>query len=177
MDCWPESNVFFKNGVTYLKSELLHYKCNRYKSVLFVDFHVSMLKIMLPSEFLKLSRLYEIVIITCPELRPLALFYFKYFNNVVAVFDLGKSVSDILCELIVIRSGERSVCPVISGSYLTKREAYLLESFLNGKSVYRLARELSVSCKTIYNQRSFMSKKMMVKNLEHLIMPFNLIRT
>ncbi|MBH2712869.1 hypothetical protein I5L07_21820 [Serratia marcescens] len=165
-----QANIFFNTGVEMLKNELILHGNERFKYAIFIDFNKYILRELLPDRFLKITSSHEVVIITSPQLRALALYYIKNIKNVIAVIDANKPLSDILNELLPItHNEEHSTSNIQSGSYLTSKEIFLLTSLLNGKPAYRLARDLSRSRKTIYSHKVNLSRKLKVKKLEHLI--------
>ncbi|RPH29646.1 hypothetical protein EHN07_05445 [Buttiauxella warmboldiae] len=135
-------NYYFLAGVSGISEGIRESGC--YIDFAFYQFERYAMCHFLSIRFLHSCLLKNSVLIASDELLPLALHYLKNTGYVIAVFRTSNTVNEIIAELsapgedLKHRQSERWSCK----RALTAREVFLLDLFINGYSIQRIAYSL-----------------------------------
>lgn len=108
----------------------------------------------------------KIVIISHHQFLPLAGYYKRKNNNIIAIFEESESLKlmDVLCLGWSIEQPKNR----FEMSCLTEGEFISLRYALNGVSIQEQARSMGVCTKTVFSYRDKIVKKLKVRKLAHL---------
>lgn len=107
---------------------------------------------------------YNIVIIYDTNQQPLAEYYVKKFNDVLAAFPK----KDCIQKIKYILKHKKVASKEATCAHLTDREFESLLMYVNGYTAINHARKINVSVKTIYTHRKHLSMKMGVRKISDL---------
>lgn len=164
---WPDTNRYFYEGVMgYFNSAKAHPEKLK---VVFVDFQLSNLPILLGQDWLVYSIRHRIILVTDSYLLPLANYYKGLFHQIDAVIQSKGSPEDFFNQIEHVISGKK-ITPS-SKSRLSSREICLLRALTRGVTVRDIAHRLQLSPKTVYAMRHNMLGKMGLNKMSDIYMP------
>ena len=162
-------DYYFSAGVSAVKDRIRQAGCCIDYS--FIQFESLKNLNLLSENDLQKHPIKNIVIVSSSMLLPLALYYQKNTDHVLAVFKDTFPVGKVIAEL--------SMSAVYLNNYqskrwcghptLTSREVALLNLFVSGYSISQLAVELSIPVKTVYSRLEYIKNKMRVRRLRNII--------
>lgn len=159
---------FFFAGVSGIRDILRREERDHFYS--FIQFEKMAAGDFLSKKFLSDSLAEKTILISCNELLPLALYYMKRTERVVAVFNKHSKVDDIIAELLA-PEGELKYRQSKRWRYqsvLTEQEVFLCDLFLTGYSVRQIARMLNLPVRTVYSRINEVKHKMKIRKLHKL---------
>lgn len=165
---WPADDNYFGNGVmgiidslnsSFLQHDKQNYFFIKLTGSLLLNF-MSLFPLLGKSDK-------KIIIISNPQLMPLALFYYQEFENVIAVFEKNTPVNSIINQLQKEQTN-RSMGRKLE--VLDRNDVFLLKCFLNGCSL-KLVQELyKRQPSTIFGWKKKLACKLNVRKLGHLLL-------
>ncbi|WP_421509819.1 hypothetical protein [Erwinia rhapontici] len=155
---WPTDDIYFSNGANIFIHEWCH-KQQCINNYVIVDFRIQLLKKLYTTNWISLFKGHKIIIISDKNLLPLANYYFKHFNCVVAVIESKKALPSLMCFL---NNGLLKPKPRVC---FTDREYLIIKYFMKDHSIINQANMLDVNIKTIYAFRHLAAKKMKLNRL------------
>lgn len=164
---WPRNDVYFHYGISRL--------CNQkdinidFRGYLFINLNGNNLKkFMREISYFGSSKL---IIFSTPTLMPLALFWLRESDRVLAVFDIFSSINNIQIGLIShITNKKRVTGDLDSSKYLSHREVILLNLYIEGVKNHNIQKYLNCGYKTLNSRKLALTKKFRVRKLERLVL-------
>lgn len=158
MFSWPTSDIYFGYG-TFLLNQMLNIK-DTSTHYFFVNLTRQTLRQAL-NEFPRMEWR-NIVIISTPELIPLARYWLSAYHRTSAVFESTCSLETVIHELrLQFGTGNQIVCiKSRQRNVLNQRDVSLLRYFLDGGNVMPLGKKYQRSYQTIYRWRAEIFRKL-----------------
>lgn len=162
--CWPENDIYFKAGVSFLQEKLnadgnrraysfLHLNGYTVRSFL-LDYHPDKER--------------GTVIICSTRMLPLANFWMANNHSVCAVFDAKTNIQTLVKMLRILPSYKLN--PDVIGYHpkITDKDIIILRHYLTSGSMDSIQRRYSRSYTTVQQWKTKLARKFSIRKLEYL---------
>ncbi|EBQ9649022.1 hypothetical protein DMV33_23885 [Salmonella enterica subsp. enterica serovar Montevideo] len=164
--CWPENDIYFQAGVSFLQ-ERLNADGNR-REYSFLHLNGYTFRHFL-SDFPP-DKDGSIVIISSPRFLPLAHFWMANHHNVIAVFD-SKTNIETLVKMLKKRPSKKRYNTVNKHApKITDRDIIILRHYLNTGNMDYIQRRYSRSYSTVQQWKKIIASKLSIRKLELLFL-------
>lgn len=162
--CWPENDIYFKAGVSFLQERLNADGIQH--TFLFLHLNGYTLKNFL-SDFSP-DKDDSIVIISSPRLLPLAKFWMANHHNVCAVFDSSTNIETLVKILKTLPSpnGNRNVIEYFPK--ITEKDILILRHYLSSGKMDYIQHRYSRPYTTVQQWKTKLARKFSIRKLEYL---------
>lgn len=162
--CWPENDIYFKAGVSFLKEKLNADGIQHTYSFLHLNGYT--LKHFL-SDFPP-DKNDSIVIISSPRLLPLAKFWMANHHNVCAVFDSSTNIETLVKMLKTLPSPKGNSNVAEYFPKITEKDILILRHYLSSGKMDYIQHRHSRSYKTVQQWKTNLAWKLSIRKLEYL---------
>ncbi|ELP5717685.1 LuxR C-terminal-related transcriptional regulator (plasmid) [Enterobacter asburiae] len=168
-----QTNVFFEHGVSSLKSLINGVNQESMEKIKFVFFHTADINSLLSHRFDNNDLDKKYIIISTAVMKPIAMYFYARYTNILAVLDASESVQRI-AERVTLSclSSKREIYGKKRIRALTNREFLLLSLTMKGFDIWKIAMILNISMKKAYSCRMIVCQKMGVRKMAHLKFTF-----
>ncbi|EAA9055777.1 hypothetical protein LL686_003911 [Salmonella enterica] len=164
--CFPESNHYFQTGISGIVDRLSNEGCST--SYIFIHLNRYTLAECL-LQFPNFNEEDDVIIISTPQLMPVAVFWLTENRHVRAVFKSTTSMDEVINTISDNRLGDKMLTmPLKRHHMISLREMQVLKQTLEGHSLNDLQETHYRPASTIHGWKAGIARKLGVRKLRHI---------